>query len=135
MYSTMRELMQMVETLERPREGPPVPDTLYYGTSYSNWESIQESGSIVSIEDHEEPAVSFTTDWNTASRQAREAADASGDMKGVILSFNGDSMARKYNITPFADSAIIHAEQSWHVPGDSVDQVMRYLVGTEEVSV
>lgn len=129
---SMRELMLMVET-ERPREGPPVPDTLFHGTSLSAWNDIQETQTMRSSEHRDESAISFTTDWHTAQRFASSAAKRDGDDRGVIIEFNGDDLARKFNVQPFSDTGLIHAEQEWRIDVPEITQVDRYVTGAEEV--
>lgn len=127
--------MQMVETLERPREGPPVPDVLYHGTSLDNWESIQQDRAMYASDHNDDPAVSFTTDWHTAARFARMAAKGAGDRAGVIISFRGDELARKFNLQPFADTGLIHSESEWRVPVSEITQITKYIAGAEEISL
>jgi hypothetical protein len=129
---SMRELMLMVET-ERPREGPPVPDTLFHGTGEEAWNSIQESDTMYSSDHRDEDAISFTTDWHTANRFAQAVAKREGGA-GVIIEFNGDDLARKFNVEPFSDSGLVHAEQEWLVKVGSITQVTRYIIGVEKVS-
>jgi len=130
---SMRELMLMVEMTERPREGPPVPDMLYHGTSLSAWEMIQSDNTMIASDHRDEESISFTTDWHTAQRFALQGARRDGDDSGVVIEFNGDDLARKFNVKPFSDTGLIHAESEWRIDVSEITQVNRYISGVEKV--
>lgn len=125
----MREMIQMLETLERPRVGDLVPDILYLGTSLSAWEQIKKDDIILGNQDS---VISFTTEWHTAQEAAKAVASRLEEEKGIVIEFNGDALARKFKVEPLSQE-MAHAEQSWKITADRITQADRYILGVSVV--
>lgn len=124
---TMREIMRMVEKLERPRVGPPVPDVLYFGTCERVWEPMVEANNLQGPEGQ----LVLCTDWHTACARARKAG-TKHESKGIVLVINGDDLARKFNVVPLNPTDSLHSESEWKLQeGDSIDLIDRYVTAVE----
>lgn len=122
----MRDIMRMVERLERPREGPPVPDTLYFGTCQRVWDAMEKN-----TLNGPEGSITFTTDWHRACKIAARSATKHEDSKPIVLVINGDDLARKFNITTANETDAVHGESEWKIEPESIDQVDRYITAIE----
>lgn len=122
----MRELMRMVERLEKPREGPHVPDVLYFGTCQRVWDAMEDN-----TLQGPEGVVMFTTEWHTAAKVANRCAAKHEDNRPIILVFNGDDLARRFNVFPAHETDSLHSESDWTIEGDSIDQVNKYITAIE----
>jgi hypothetical protein len=123
----MREIMNMVERLEKPRVGPYVPDTLYFPTCRRVWETMQPENMLVGPEG----SMVFTTDWHGACKSANKFANKHECNQPLVIIFNGDDLARKFNIVPVNATDSLHSEANWTFDGSSIDQVDRYISAIE----
>lgn len=126
----MRDLIRIVEN-SFP-DNVVVPSELYHGTSLENWQSIQETNELWGGGDHRgRIGISFTDDWAVAQR----FATMNPSREGVIITFDGEKLARVAPLEPYADPGTIHSEEEWVMWDQSnIPNIADYIVSAETVT-
>lgn len=122
----MRELIDIVESFG-------LPQRLYHGTSRSGWESIRESNNLLA---HDElDFISFTEDYNTAFRFARDIARKFGEKgDGVLLVFDGVKLAEHYHLNKCLGQGAFYGHKEWRIPVGVINLVSNFIVEVEDNS-